>query len=71
MLHWSIELSEYDIASKPQTTLKGQVLADFVVKFTERVNPDSWKELTQTQQGWWTLYVDTHQATKEQVQVST
>ncbi|KAL5557725.1 hypothetical protein UlMin_033936 [Ulmus minor] len=31
---WSIELGEFDIKFKPQITIKGQALADFIVEFT-------------------------------------
>ena len=34
LMKWAIELSEFDIRYKPKTTIKGQVLADFVMKFT-------------------------------------
>ena len=33
-MKWAIELSEFDIIYKPKTAIKGQVLADFVTKFT-------------------------------------
>ena len=33
-MKWAIELSEFDIIYKPKTTVKGQVLADFVMEFT-------------------------------------
>ena len=33
-MKWAIELSEFDIGSKPKTTIKGQILADFVMEFT-------------------------------------
>ena len=33
-MKWAIELSEFDIRYKPKTTIKGQVLADFVMEFT-------------------------------------
>lgn len=36
LIHWSIELSEFDIGYHPQTILKGQVMVDFVAKFTFR-----------------------------------
>ena len=32
ILKWAIELSEFDIEYRPRTTIKGQVLADFVVE---------------------------------------
>ena len=33
-MKWAIELSEFDIRYKSKTTIKGQVLADFVMEFT-------------------------------------
>ena len=32
LMKWAIELSEFDIRYKPKTTIKGQVLADFVME---------------------------------------
>ena len=34
MARWAIELSEFNIQYKPRMAMKGQVLADFLVKFT-------------------------------------
>ena len=34
LMKWAIELSEFDIKYKPKTTIKGQILADFVMEFT-------------------------------------
>ena len=34
LMKWAIELSEFDIRYKPKTTIKGQVLVDFVMEFT-------------------------------------
>ena len=34
LIKWVIELSEFDIRYKPRTTIKGQILADFIMKFT-------------------------------------
>ena len=33
---WVIKLSELDIQYHPRTTIKGQVVADFIAKFTNR-----------------------------------
>ena len=33
LMKWAIELSEFDIRYKPNTAIKGQVLADFVMEF--------------------------------------
>ena len=34
LMKWAIELSEFDIRYKPKTTIKGQILVDFVMEFT-------------------------------------
>ena len=34
LMKWAIELSEFDIRYKLKTTIKGHVLADFVMEFT-------------------------------------
>ena len=34
MTLWAIELSEFDIQYRPHTTIKGQVVADFIAEFT-------------------------------------
>ena len=34
MALWAIELSEFDIQYRPCTTMKGQVVANFIVEFT-------------------------------------
>ena len=31
---WTIELSEFDIQYRPWTTIKGQIIVDFIAKFT-------------------------------------
>ena len=31
---WAIELSEFDIRYRPRTAIKGQIVADFIAKFT-------------------------------------
>ena len=33
-MKWVIELSEFDIRYKPRTTVKWQILADFIIEFT-------------------------------------
>ena len=35
MALWAIELSEFDIQYRPQTTIKGQVVADFIAEYTQ------------------------------------
>ena len=54
MLRWAIELSEYGIDYQPRLSLKGQVMADFIVELPEPRAPD--RELTQD--NWWILHVD-------------
>ena len=34
MALWAVELSKFDIQYHPRTTVKGQVVADFIAKFT-------------------------------------
>ena len=34
MALWAVELSEFDIRYRSRTTIKGQVVADFIVEFT-------------------------------------
>ena len=34
LIKWAIELSEFDIRYKPRTTVKGQILVDFIMEFT-------------------------------------
>ena len=35
MVLWAIELSEFDIQYRPRTAIKGQVVADFIVEYTQ------------------------------------
>ena len=34
LMKWAIELSEFDIRYKPKTTIKGQILAHFIIELT-------------------------------------
>ena len=34
LIKWAIELSEFDIKYKPMTTIKGQILSNFILEFT-------------------------------------
>ena len=36
MLQWAIELSEYEIEYQPRLSMKGQVMADFVVEYSQK-----------------------------------
>ncbi|KAJ8466036.1 hypothetical protein OPV22_028588 [Ensete ventricosum] len=51
MLKWSVELGEFDIEYEPRKAIKGQVLADFLSKFTP---PETSTNLNHG----WTLYID-------------
>ncbi|RVW72331.1 Transposon Ty3-I Gag-Pol polyprotein [Vitis vinifera] len=53
-LQWAIELSEYGIEFQPRLSMKGQVMADFVLEYSRR--PTQHKE--PHEEGWWTLRVD-------------
>ena len=35
MALWAIELSEFDIQYRPRTAVKGQIVADFIVEYTQ------------------------------------
>ena len=35
MALWAIELSEFDVQYRPRTTIKGQVVADFIAEYTK------------------------------------
>ena len=45
LIKWAIELSEFDIIYKPRTTVKGQILANFIMEFTS-VEPTEATQLT-------------------------
>ncbi|GJU47006.1 reverse transcriptase domain-containing protein [Tanacetum coccineum] len=40
MLKWKFELEGYDIHYRPRTSIKGQILADFIVERPEEESPD-------------------------------
>ena len=54
MMKWAIELSEYIIEYQPRLSIKGQVMADFIVEVLQRP-----LGLTEPgKEGWWTLHGD-------------
>ncbi|XP_057793251.1 uncharacterized protein LOC131009864 [Salvia miltiorrhiza] len=59
---WTVELSEYDISYKPRTSLKSQVLVDFINDFTPNLSIQADREiccLTEDEAlGAWKLFVD-------------
>ena len=52
MALWAIELSEFDIQYRPQTSVKGQVVADFIAEYThlEGKGADG--------RGYWSIHTD-------------
>ena len=40
MVHWAVELSEFDIQYEPRGSIKGQVYSDFVAKLSPRGAPE-------------------------------
>ncbi|GJY11793.1 reverse transcriptase domain-containing protein [Tanacetum coccineum] len=58
MLKWKFELEGYDIQYRPRTSIKGQILADFIVERPDEESPDELmaepKELPEP----WTLFTD-------------
>ncbi|XP_070010368.1 uncharacterized protein [Nicotiana sylvestris] len=58
---WAIELSEYKITYQSRTAIKSQVLADFVVDFSQGMQLEVKKELqvfNGANPGTWTLFTD-------------
>jgi ribonuclease HI len=61
---WGAYLGAYDVRYRPRTSIKGQVLADFVAEFapenselpTIEEHPRSAEQIKE--KNWWTLYVD-------------
>uniref|UniRef100_A0A2N9EQY4 RNA-directed DNA polymerase n=1 Tax=Fagus sylvatica TaxID=28930 RepID=A0A2N9EQY4_FAGSY len=61
---WGAHLGAYDVRYRPRTSIKGQVLADFVAEFapehselpTIEEHPRSAEQIKE--KNWWTLYVD-------------
>ena len=45
LMYWAIELGEYDIVYEPRSSLKGQVVADFIAEFTYPDTPEEQKLL--------------------------
>nr|CAN74304.1 hypothetical protein VITISV_013003 [Vitis vinifera] len=54
MLQWAIELSEFGIEFQPKLSMKGQVMADFVLEYAR--TPNQHQESNEKE--WWTLRVD-------------
>lgn len=62
---WSVELREFDIQYKPQTTLKGHVLVDFILEFialdsisSEALSEDENNDSPERECSAWTMFVN-------------
>ncbi|GKF02765.1 reverse transcriptase domain-containing protein, partial [Tanacetum coccineum] len=55
---WSIKLGEYDIQYRPRTSVKGQILADFIVERPEDDPLDTPMEAEEELPDPWTLFKD-------------
>ncbi|GKE25435.1 reverse transcriptase domain-containing protein [Tanacetum coccineum] len=55
---WSIELGEYDIHYRPRVSIKGQILADFIVKRPEDDSLATPMEVKEELLDPWTLFMD-------------
>ncbi|GJS19662.1 reverse transcriptase domain-containing protein [Tanacetum coccineum] len=55
---WSIKLSEYDIQYRPRTSVKGKILADFIVERPKDDPLDMPMEVEEELSGPWTLFTD-------------
>jgi len=62
LMQWSVELSQFDISYRPWTAIKGQVVANFILKFTNltpTTTPPPPPTLTEPEDPHsWTLNVD-------------
>ncbi|GKA64974.1 reverse transcriptase domain-containing protein [Tanacetum coccineum] len=55
---WSIELGEYAIHYRPRVSVKGQILADFIVERPEEDSPDTLMEVEEELPEPWILFTD-------------
>ncbi|GKD94353.1 reverse transcriptase domain-containing protein [Tanacetum coccineum] len=58
MQKWSIELGEYDIQYRSRTSVKGQILVDFIVERPEDDSLDMTTEVEEELSDLWTLFTD-------------
>ncbi|GJR60762.1 reverse transcriptase domain-containing protein, partial [Tanacetum coccineum] len=58
MQKWSIQLGEFGIHYRPRISVKGQVLADFIVERPEEENPDASAKEEEPLPAQWTLFTD-------------
>ncbi|GJX66762.1 reverse transcriptase domain-containing protein [Tanacetum coccineum] len=55
---WSIELGEYAIHYRPRVSVKGHVLADFIVERLEEESPDTLMEVEEELPEPWIIFMD-------------
>ncbi|GJY40116.1 reverse transcriptase domain-containing protein [Tanacetum coccineum] len=55
---WSIELGEYVIHYRPRVSVKGQILADFLVERPEKDDPDTARDVEDELPKPWNLFTD-------------
>nr|GEY99167.1 reverse transcriptase domain-containing protein [Tanacetum cinerariifolium] len=58
LLKWRLELGEHDIQYRPRTSVKGQILADFIVERPEDGTPDTPMEDREELPDPWILFTD-------------
>ncbi|GJX54007.1 reverse transcriptase domain-containing protein [Tanacetum coccineum] len=58
MLKWKFELEGYDIQYRPRTSIKGQILADFIVERSDEESPDGPMAEPEELPEPWTLFTD-------------
>ncbi|GJS73102.1 reverse transcriptase domain-containing protein [Tanacetum coccineum] len=58
MLKWKFELEGYDIQYSPRTSIKGQILADFIVERPDEESPDELMAEPEKLSEPWTLFTD-------------
>nr|GEZ23381.1 reverse transcriptase domain-containing protein [Tanacetum cinerariifolium] len=58
LLKWRFELGEHDIQYRPRTSVKGQIMADFIVELQEDDTPDTSMEDREELPDPWILFTD-------------
>ncbi|GKA93958.1 reverse transcriptase domain-containing protein [Tanacetum coccineum] len=58
MQKWSIQLGEFGIHYRPRISVKGQVLADFIIERPEEENPNASAKEEEPLPAQWTLFTD-------------
>ncbi|GJU00782.1 reverse transcriptase domain-containing protein [Tanacetum coccineum] len=68
LLKWRFELEEYDIQYRPRTSVKGQILADFIVERPEDDASDTPIEEKEELPDPWVLFTDGFKATNNEAE---